>query len=183
MWGAIQLACTMILLMNCSESRQAINKNAEPTADSIVLFNRDSSLIAGNLPLVIQCQVQKNNAPTLKNQGKILLIFKNPTLLTAPEGVYEIYLTDKVPEVKTLSASQPSFVALLDLYSLTAPNPSRQFEVDISEHIRKLYLQKPSLNTVYLCTRFGPIKLADGTYSSSGGELRFSGISIVQLKN
>ena len=101
------------------------NSNNDNNRDTVLLFRKDTSIIAGAVTAVIQCPFSKNGNADIKT----LLILENPRLLTAPEGVYELYLTYEPPEINSLSSLQPEFVTVLDLYSLTAPDAKQQVEV------------------------------------------------------
>ena len=173
----------MLLLATCRQGRHATdNNNIHTNNDTIVLFKKDSSFIAGNITTVTKCSFLNNSGKALKNPVNTLLILDQPTLLPAPEGVYELYLSSQPPDIDKLSSSRAGFTALLDMYSFTAPGAKPQIEMDISEAIKRLLLQNPSLPAVYIIIRFQPVKLSDGTYSNKAGELRFKGLSIVHVK-
>ena len=178
MW-AIQVITAFVLLTSCNTCKKTNNSNNDNNRDTVLLFRKDTSIIASTVTAVIQCPFSKNTYTDIKT----LLILENPRLLTAPEGVYELYLTHQPPEINSLSSLQPEFVTVLDLYSLTAPGAKQQVEVDISKHIKKIFLSTQPPFSFYISIHFGPVILADETYSSQAGELLFSGISIVQVKN
>lgn len=152
-------------------------------ADTILLYKKDTLLITGTVPTVLACHFGTNRTENYSSRLKILLLLENPKVATMPEGVYELYITSQPPDINNLSPSQPGFVNVLDLYSITAPAANNRLEIDISEHIKKLFLLKQPLPSAFISIRFGPIKFSDGSYSSKAGELHLSGIRMVQIKN
>lgn len=151
--------------------------------DTVLLFKKDTLVTTGIAPSVLSCSFSASTLGQYNSRFKTLLLLENPTVITLPEGVYEVYINHQPPDINNLSSSQPAFVNVLDLYSLTAPAASHRLEVDISEHIKKMFLKKAPLLSAYISIRFGPIKLPDGSNSSKAGELRFTGIRIVQIRN
>jgi hypothetical protein len=165
-------SCNIIMPLKTSNSQ-----------DTIVLFEKGSLITTGITPVVLPFHFSPRKKMWQNSGYKILLLLKNPSVVSLPEGVYEVYLTDKSPEINKLSSLQPSFVNVLDLYSFTATAAGRQLEVDISKHLKKMFLQKQSSLSAYICICFDPIKLADGTYSAKAGEILFTGFKIVQVNN
>jgi hypothetical protein len=175
------LVASLNFFSNCNSIMQLKTSNSQ---DTIVLFKKDSLITAGIVPAVLPFHFSAGTKMWRNSRNKILLLLENPTVVKLPEGVYEVYITGQPPQINNLPSLQPSFVNVLDLYSITAPAAASWLEVDISKHIQKIFFQKKqSLVSAYISIRFGPIKLADGTYSIKAGELRFTGISIVQINN
>lgn len=110
------------------------------------------------------------------------LLLDDARVQVNPEGALELYLIDQPPVVTKLSASQPAFVTVLDLYSLTIPGRKNQLAIDITERIGKLFPGNQQLGTVYAAIKFGPVKIADGSYSDKTGDLRIARVRIVQTK-
>lgn len=81
-----------------------------------------------------------------------------------------------------LIATNPAFVNVLDLYSITAPGARQIIEVDIRSHVNKIFLQKQPTQSIYVSLVFNGNRLADGSKSKKAGELRLSGIRMVQTK-
>lgn len=163
---------------NAGMQDNTINKE-----DTVLLYKKDTLLITGTAPAVLLCNFPTAAHAQYNSGFRTLLLLENPTVVTLPEGVYELYVTKQLPRINDLSFSQPAFVSVLDMYSFTAPAAKKRLEMDISEHIKKLFLQNKTLSLLYISVRFGPIRLPDGTYSSKAGEVHFSGIKIVQVKN
>ena len=152
--------------------------------DTVLLYKKDTLVTTGITPSILSCSFSSVTQVKYNSRFKTLLLLENPTVVSLPEGVYEVYITDQPPDINNLSSSQSSFVNVLDLYSLTAPPAATMpLEVDISKQVQKIFFQKQPLLSAYISIKFGPIKMADGTYSSNAGELRFTGISIVQVNN
>jgi hypothetical protein len=177
MWALLLM---LVFFTNCNTMMQIKNSNSQ---DTIVLYKKDTLISTGIVPAVLPFHFSAGTKMWQNSGNKILLLLENVTVVTLPEGVYEIYITDQPPQINKLSSLQPSFVNVLDLYSLTAPAANSWLESDISKHIQKIFLQKQSLVSAYISIKFGPVKLADGTYSAKAGELRFTGFKIVQVNN
>jgi hypothetical protein len=152
-------------------------------ADTVLLYKKDTLFVTGTIASVFPFNFSKNTPVKYNSRFKTLLLLENPAVVAMPEGVYELYITNHLPRINNLSSSQPGFVTVLDLYSLTEPAAGKHLEVDISEHIKKLFSTRQPLLSSYITIHFGAIKQADGNYSSKAGELRFTGIRIMQVKN
>ncbi len=179
MWTALVAGILTILSTSSAGRQQKVSHNG----DTIVLCKTDTLLITTSVPSVLKCCFSANAKAKYNNRFKTLLLLENPQLAATPDGVYEIYITSQLPDIKGLSSSQPGFLTVLDLYTLTAPAAKDRLEVDISQHIKKLILQKHLLKSVYFTIRFGAIKLPGGNYSANAGELRLTGIEMVQVKD
>jgi hypothetical protein len=178
MWTTL-MAAGLAFMSSCTTGGQV---NGSTTADSIILYKKDSLLAIGSLPSVLQCHFTQQNATLYKSGLTTLLVLADPLQLAPPDGVYEVYLTDHAPGTDKLSASQTGFVSVLDLYSHTAPGAKKQIAIDISGHINKIFAQQHTPFSAWISIRFGPVQFADGTYSANGGELHFKGFSIIQVK-
>lgn len=165
----------------CNVGMQGRNTNNK--GDTVLLFKKDTLVTTGIAPSVLPLHFSAGKKMRQNSRNKILLLLENPTVVALPEGVYEVYITDQPPDINHLSVLQPSFINVLDLYSLTAPAATMHLEVDISKHLQIFFLQKQPSTSAYISIKFGPIKMADGTYSSNAGELRFTGIRIVEFNN
>jgi hypothetical protein len=180
MW-AIIMVTTLALVSSCNISRLS-DSNASNIGDTILLFKKDTLLKTSIAPAVLECRFSKSAQVKYNNGLTTMLVLENPAVITAPEGVYELYITAQPPHTAQLSSLQPGFVTVLDLYSFTAPGAKQSLESDISEHLQKLFLLKRKLPAVYISLHFDPVKLSDGSYSSEAGEIRFTGIRIEQIK-
>jgi hypothetical protein len=179
MWTLLA-AVSLTIFGSCKTGSQA---NISNVTDTVLLYKKDTLLITSIVPAILHCHFSASALVQYNNQIKTLLILNNPTVETIPEGVFEVYVTNEWPSINELTPTQTGFVSVLDLYSLTAPSAGSSLEVDISEVAKQLFLQKESLPSAYISIRFGAIKLPDGSYSSKAGELRITGIQIVQVKN
>ena len=179
MWAL--LVAGLSFFGTCNVGMQGRNNNNK--GDTVLLFKKDTLVTTGIAPSVLSCSFSASTHVQYNSRFKTLLLLENSTVITLPEGVYEVYINYQPPDINNLSSSQPEFVNVLDLYSLTAPAASRRLEVDISEQIKKLFLLKQPLPAAYISIRFGAIKLPDGSYTTKTGELRFTGIQIVQVNN
>jgi hypothetical protein len=179
MWATLLATGIITFFSACNTSNQVIVVN---TADTVLLYKNDTAMVASTVPAVIQCQISLIAKAQYNVAGKIFLELDNPKILHNPNGVYELYISNEPPDIERLSSAQTAFVTVLDLYTLTAPGSKNQLEINISEHIKKLFLLKKDLLPLYISIRFGAIKLPDGTYSPKAGELLLSGISIIQIK-
>lgn len=155
--------------------------NVVTTKDTVLLFRKDSSFVIGIQPLEIKVNFAADKLPRLSDSTRLLLLFDQPRITQAPEGVYEIYLEHWPVEPDSLSASRNSFVSLLDLYSFTAPGATPQIETDITQAAKDIYKARPQPLSLCIVIRFSPVTRQDGTFSSNGGTLNFSGVRIVQI--
>ena len=171
----------MVMLTGCSTGNNSTTiTNA---TDTVLLYKKDTALVAGiNVTQTILHLPEEKKLEVTK-KGRLLLVLDHPTVISAPEGVYEIYLTNLLNDIDKLTSSQQSFVSLLDLYSITAPGAKQQVEIDITQHVKNLQSTGGSATPLFAVLKFAPVKLADGTFSSNAGEIHFSGISVVQVNN
>jgi len=179
MWTVLA-ACIISFFGTCNAGRQATNGN---NGDTILLYKKDTLLIANTVAAVFPCLFAANAQELYDIRSKTLLLLDNPTVTILPDGVFEVYVTLQPTDSERLSSSQPSFVNVLDLYSLTADGASKVLTVDISQQIKKIFLTKQTLPPLYITIRFGGTILPDGSSSSLAGEIKFSGFSIVQSKD
>ena len=182
MW-TIVIAGILTFLSVCNTGRPSKVSNISICGDTVLLFKIDTLVTASIVPVVLPCIFYKNKQAQYNSRCKTLLLLENPAVVTYPDGVYELYITDKSPDINNLSSLHKGFVTVLDLYTLTAPGAKKSLEVDISEPIKKLFLLKQSLPPVYISIRFGPIKMPDGSYASNAGDLRLTRIRIIQVNN
>lgn len=178
----LQLLFATLLLLNCSDTRQAANHSV--LTDSIVLFKKDSSFTAGEIPALIKCTLAKKPfTVSTENNSRILLMLANPVLTAAAEGVYEVYVAGVQQDVNMFAADQKSFAGLLDLYSLTAPYAKPQLELDITEKVSSLFFQQQAAPVFYIYIRLTAVQDANKKKVPSPGALHFSSAAIVQVKN
>src|SRR5437763_13850327 len=83
-------------------------------ADTVLLFRSDTVLITNIVPAVLPFKLHSKQKFKYNSRLKTLLFFEHPTLITPPEGVYELYITTQPPD-SSLSSSDKGFVNLLDL--------------------------------------------------------------------
>ncbi len=164
----------------CNTGRQTANRT---DGDTILLYKKDTVLSTSTVPSVLTCQFSANSQAQYDSRRTTLLLLDNPAVTTLPDGVYEVYISFQPPGNKKLSSSQPDFVNVLDLYSLTAPGAKKWLTVDISEHIKKLFLLKQPLPSMYIIVQFGGLTLPDGSSTTQAGKLGITGFRIVQTKN
>lgn len=147
-----------------------------------MLSRIDKPVIVGTMPAVYSFIFSENSREFFNSNNKTWLLLDDPQIIEAPDGVYEIYLTGEPPVINNLIATNPAFVNVLDLYSITAPGARQIIEVDIRSHVNKIFLQKQQTQTIYVSMVFNGNRLVDGSKSKKAGELRLSGIRIVQTK-
>lgn len=141
--------------------------------DTVILASVKQSLEIKSGNSVIELQMKIDNAKINKG-GKRFILLKGLSMEKAPEGVYEIYLTDKkYPEVG-LTPNGNFFVGVIDTYGpdkkeelFQLPTKSNSlFEADISCHF------------VYIVFR-GNI-LPDNKKSLNAGHLTIKEVEIIQ---
>ncbi len=149
--------------------------------DTVLLFKKDTVIVTGSTASYGAWHFPKKNTWGFSTNSKVLLLLREPKVITAPEGVYEIYLTNSFSENDKLSSSQKSFVSLLDLYSFTAPGAKQLVEIDITMQVINLYSAGEPLSPFYAILKFAPARLADGTFSVHAGKVHFSGFSVIKV--
>lgn len=147
-----------------------------------MLSRTDKPLTIGSMPVVTSFIFSEKSSGQFNSNNKTWLLLDHPQITEAPDGVYEIYLTNLPPEINNLTATNPAFVNVLDLYSITTPGSKQIIEVDIRSHVNKMFLQKKETQTVYVTLVFNGNQLANGNKSKKAGAMKFSGIRIVQTK-
>lgn len=150
-------------------------------SDTIPLAEKKLNASASLVNSVLTCHFHSGNR--YEKRLRTWLLLDEVRVQINPEGAYELYLTDKAPEIAELSASQNSFITVLDLYSLTIPGRKKQLAIDITERVNKLYGGKKPLGSVYVVIKFGPIQMADGHFSDKAGDLRIDALRIVQTRD
>lgn len=164
--------------MSCNTSSKPIA--ADALRDTVILYTTDRIVLTpGPQPSVKPINLTLlQSRPSFDKDIKTILVLTNPDIITRPDGVYELYITDSLKrEPGKLIASSSVFISLLDLYSFTAPGAKQQIEIDITGSLKKIYP-----GTMYIGLQFDPVKLADGTYSSNAGEIGFDELHILQVK-
>lgn len=179
MINTLLAACIFSCCMSCNTGKFA---KAENNSDTTLLSSIGKPLIMGTMPAVLPFTFSEKSMEAFDNNNKTWLLFDDPLITEAPDGVYEIYLTSQAPEINKLTATNPAFVNVLDLYSITAPGAKQIIEVDIRSHVQNLFLQNQKMQTVYVTLVFNGNGLADGSKSNKAGKIRFSGMRIVQTK-
>lgn len=157
--------------------------NAANNGDTILLGKIITSERVGLSPVVLAVPVSAQEAAMYDGNRKTWLLLDDAQIITAPDGVYEIYVTGQPPQLNSLTAQNAAFVNVLDLYSITAPDAKQVIEVDIQPYIKNIFLQNRGLQTVYVTLLFSGNQAADGTKSKKAGLLQFSGIRLVQTKD
>lgn len=174
LWIALLTGCTT------GNNTKSIYHSINAT-DTVLLFKKDSVIVIGGPASNGVWNLTKQNTWGLSKNSKVLLILIEPKVMAAPEGAYEVYLTNSSSENDKLSSSQNSFVSLLDLYSFTAPGAKQQVEIDITTQVKNLYSSGESAAALYAIVKFAPIRLSDGTFSVNDGKVYFSGIRVIKV--
>jgi hypothetical protein len=176
----IAITCLISILTCCTTGNNVTTASA--ATDTLLLYKKDTTLVTGITAAQAALHFPERKTLDITQNGKLLLLLDNPKVINAPEGVYEIYLTNSFNETDQLSSSQKSFVALLDLYSHTAPGAKQQVEIDITRQVKNLYSTSEPGTPLFAVLKFAPIKLADGTFSIHAGRVQFSGMSVIKVK-
>ena len=157
-------------------------KTETSSRDTTLLSRIDKPVIKAVMPVVLTFPFSQNSKDIFDSNSKTWLLFDDPQVIETPDGVYDIYITGQPPEINNLTATNPAFVNVLDLYSINAPGAKQIIEVNIRTHTKNIFLQKQLMKHVYVTLVFSGNQLADGSRSKKAGELRFSGVRIVQTK-
>ncbi len=174
----VEVTIVLFALFSCKYPVFASKKGN--VKDTIVLLSKDTSIVTG-LPFV-PVLLNSDKKLLVDTSKRILLLLNGPKIISAPDGAYEVYITNTLAGITELSATQKNFASLLDLYSFTAPGTKQQIEIDISAQVKFLYQKNQTSSPLYLVFRFAPVQNADGTFSSKAGSISFTGLSIVQVK-
>ncbi len=172
-------ACMFTCCMSCQQGKMVKTVNS---SDTTLLSRIDKPVSVGAIPAVSLFTFSENNHAAFDSNSQTWLLFDDPIVTEAPDGVYEIYLTDQPPLVNELTATNPAFVNVLDLYSITAPGAKQIIEVNITSAIKKMFLQKQELRPFYLTLIFSGNRLPDGSQSKNAGKMELRGIRMVQTK-
>jgi hypothetical protein len=156
--------------------------NVESSSDTVLIGSIISPVNLGDTPAVLPLTIAEKNKDVFDSRRKTWLLLDDAQMITAPDGVYEIYITDAPPQINTLTAASPAFVNVLDFYSITAPGAKQVIEADVQAQANKMFLKNQNVHTVYITLLFNGNRFADGSKSKKAGLLQFSGIRLVQTK-
>lgn len=176
----VEVTIVLFALFSCKYPVFASKKGN--VKDTIVLLSKDTSLVTGLTFVPVLLNISGDKKLLVDTSKRILLLLNGPKIISAPDGAYEVYITNTLAGITELSATQKNFASLLDLYSFTAPGTKQQIEIDISAQVKFLYQKNQTSSPLYLVFRFAPVQNADGTFSSKAGSISFTGLSIVQVK-
>jgi hypothetical protein len=165
--------------ISCHSGKLANTVNG---SDTTLLQRVVTPVNLGVTPAVVSFRLDEKSRNIFNSNYKTWLLLDDAAVITAPDGVYEIYVTAQPPQINTLNAESPAFVNVLDLYSITAPGAKQAIEVDIQTLINKLFLQKQTPQTVYVTLLFNGNRFANGSKSTKAGLVRFSGMRMLQTK-
>jgi hypothetical protein len=177
----IAITCLISVLSCCTTGNNVAATTV--ATDTLLLYKKDSIFTTGITATQAILHFPGQKPPDIAQNGKVLLRLDNPQMINAPEGVYEIYLTNSLNKTDQLTSSQQSFVALLDLYSHTAPGAKQLIEIDITRQVKNLYSTGEPVTSLFVVLKFAPVKLPDGSFSVLAGTVQFSGITVFQVKD
>ena len=171
-----------LLFSCCTSCNSGKLAKTDNSSDTILLQRVAMPVNIGATPAVLPFNISEKSSNTFNSKNKTLLLLDDAKITTAPDGVYEIYITSQPPQIGTLHATSPAFVNVLDLYSITAPDAKNVIEVDIQDHINNIFLQKQTSYTFYVTLLFSGNRFADGSKSKKAGAMQFSGMRLVQIE-
>jgi hypothetical protein len=172
----IYVAAIVCSLLCCKTNSNIINPIS--VNDTTYIFRKDTAINTGNIslmPVYISTEIKQQKT------GKIFIALHHPKIITAPDGVFEVYLVDSTTGIEKLSSSDRAFVSLLDLYSFTAPGAKQEINIDITKQLTGMYTTYDVQSTLYLVLKFAPVTLPDGTYASNNGQISFTGVSLLLI--
>jgi hypothetical protein len=171
-----------LILLFCFAGHEPDQCSGRYTADTVLLYKKDSMLVLGKQALVVPLRISADKQLQFKPGHHTWIILDKASVVAVADGVYEAYLTAEPPVISELSPNQPCFVNVLDLYSGTAPGAGGAIQLDITAHINQLLQVKPKQPTLYLSILFRGTGLPQGGTSNKAGEVHVSCLRIVQVK-
>ena len=171
--------CMFTCFMSCHPGKMVIT---EPGSDTTLLARVDKPHTFEGVPAIFNFIFSEKSRNLYDSNGKTWLLFDDPLITEKPDGVYEIYVSDRSPNTISLKSTSPDFVNVLDLYSITAPGASQVIGVDISSHLKNIYAQKHQLPNIYVTLVFSGNLDTNGRQSKNAGKLQLGGIRLLQTK-
>jgi hypothetical protein len=171
------LLVTLVFLEGISCKGTQRNTTGE-TDTTILAISKQSFTIETDSPFYQA--VLLSPGKKLSAGKKVFLLLDHPAVIKNPDGVYEVYITREATDVKAFSSSQPAFVNLLDLYSLTAANPPAYISIDLTKNLTGLLKTGESLPAITITILFRGNLLPDNTGSKQAGQLKIKGMRMVE---
>ncbi len=171
----------MIVGMSGSSCKGA-ERNSTPDKDTSVLARSAESFTINSAQPFYQGKLE-SSGKKLSPDKKTVLMLDQPKVDQTPDGVYEVYLTAEKSDTKTLSASHPGFVNVLDLYSLTTEAPPDYISVDLTKILIGLSKSGQALTPLYVTVLFKGNVMPDNSMASTqAGKLSIKSIRVVQAE-
>ena len=115
-----------------------------------------------------------------QSAGSPYILFEGMVLKKAPEGIYEVYLRDSVPNVPGLKDTSPFFVHTLNTYYLSDQGSHHQL-MNAGRQQNFIQQTKNKNGPYYLIVIFRGNKFVDGKRSVDAGELTIRSASLIHL--
>jgi hypothetical protein len=161
---------------------KAAEKKTGPYRDTVVLAKSAQPFTIDYNKPFYQAELRPTELQQYDPSKKIWLLFDDPQVMQDPDGVYEIYITMLPADIKVLGPAMPGFVNVLDLYSLTNPEPKNYLVNDLSKHMEKWMKERQPFSPLFITVLFRGTLLPGNGESKKAGQLMIKGMRIVQEK-
>jgi hypothetical protein len=176
--AGIVMVATNLSFSSC----KAAEKKTGPYNDTIVLAKSTQPFTIDNNKPFYQVELRPTELQQYDPAKKMWLLLDDPKVAQSPDGVYEVYITILPADVKVLGPTMPGFVNVLDIYSLTAPEPKNYLVNNLSKHMEKWMKERQPLSPLYITVLFRGTVLPGNGESKKAGQLMVKGMRIVQEK-
>ena len=153
--------------------------NGKAVSDSVRLAAQTRPWLLSRQRPGVQLALTTPQTRTYRTHYQYALCFDSVRLGRNPEGVYEVYLTQKTTLVSHLKPESPAFVGVLDTYQLTASTKPQSLCLDATEavhHWRGASLNRCFVSLVFQGNTLPTGKTAQETGQLSGGRIRLSSV-------
>ena len=169
---------TILIIIIClaASSCKGAERNTTTGKDTSILATHEQSFTIDSVTPFYQARLISTGRK-LSADKKVILLLDDPTILQNPDGVYEVYLSQEIIDVKMLVSSHPTFVNVLDLYALTVADPPKYISVDLSK-AAEIFKNDPSRPIIVTIVFRGNI-LPGNIESKKAGKMRVRGMRMV----
>jgi hypothetical protein len=168
----------VIMIAACLLSRpgfaSGVNRN-----DTSIIARSDKSFTIDRETTHFQVTLQSTGKKVTGNR-KIMLVLDDAKLKENPDGVYEVYVSLQPYDIGSLNSKKTSFASVLDLYSLTAIDASKNISLDITKNVSRWAKDGSPSPHLVVTIVFRGNKLADNSESNRAGKFSVDGIRVVQ---
>jgi hypothetical protein len=172
----------MVALHLSFSSCKAAGKKMGPFKDTVVLAKSIQSFTIDYDKPYYQVELRPTELQQYDPSKKIWLVLDAPKVMQNPDGVYEVYVTMLPADVKQLAPGMPGFVNVLDLYSLTNPEPKDFLVHDLSKHMERWTKERQPFSPLFITVLFRGTMIPGSGESKKAGQITIRGMRILQEK-